>query len=617
MTAAFQPLIPAQPAFNQAGIARSLNYDDLYHSAAGAREQAEYVFLKGNGLPERWQAKPVFTICETGFGLGNNFLTTWLRWREDPRRCHTLHYVSFEAHPFSRDDLQRMLAHGPAEFKPLVSQLLTQWPELLPGIHRLSFEHEKLSLTLVFGDINQKAKLLNAKVNAFFLDGFAPRVNPDMWSRRLFGQLVRLSVKGATAASWCSAGQVRRDLQDAGFVVQKAPGFAGKREMIQAQLRPHLGRDVSLPVRSVTVLGAGIAGASTAAALARRGIAVHVLDPVLAHGQGASHKGHHALAMTPIMTSDDAPRARISRAGVLLAKHYWCQLAPNALHQNGTVVVATNAEEELAMQKAVTNMAFPTSWVQYRSAQQLSEQWQVPVLHGGLYYPQAMVAEPESLIAALLDHPLIQTRAVQVRALSPENQGWRLQFDDSSQQTEDIEFASCVVVCTSSAAPQLVQQAMPDLQAPRFLALQTMAGQVSFYDETRFQSSPTEVLAGDGYLLPSIEGLRVGGSTYEAATVPLAVTPTAHKEIQRTLDRWRVLTHDHAFNAVGGWVGQRAMTSDHLPVFADLQNGLWVNCAYGSTGFSWAALFAEELAARLANEPCLLERDLSQAAGLR
>ena len=150
MTRAFQPLIPAKPTFTENGLACSDRYDDLYHSASGAISQAEYVFLAGNGLPERWQNQTQFTILETGFGLGNNFLATWAAWRKDPKRSQRLHFVSFEAHPFSAPDLALMLQHTTPALQPLVEQLLAQWPVLVPGIHRLEFESGQLTLTLFF-----------------------------------------------------------------------------------------------------------------------------------------------------------------------------------------------------------------------------------------------------------------------------------------------------------------------------------------------------------------------------------------------------------------------------------------------------------------------------------
>lgn len=617
MTSKFMPLIAAQPAFTESGIAKSVSFDDVYHSTAGALKQAEHVFIEGNQLPARWQHQHSFTICETGFGLGNNFLATWRSWRTDPHRCTHLHYLSFEAHPFHRADLKRMLEQSAAEVPDLVSKLLAQWPELLPGIHRLSFEEGNLSLTLVFGDITQKAKLVNAKVDAFYLDGFAPRVNPDMWSKRLFGQLVRLSAQGATLASWCSAGQVRRDLQDAGFVITKAPGFAHKREMIKGALRAHLGRALTQTPKHVVVVGAGIAGASTAAALARRGIRVTVFDPVLAKGLGASHLGHHALAMTPIISCDDAPRARLSRAGLLLTQRYWQPLAPQAYHEQGTYTVATSPEDELTMRKAIDSLGFPSSWVRYVNAKSLSEALSLTLPYGGLFYPKAVLVEPEALIEALLTHPLICLRTTRVKSLKQHEQKWLLQLEGEADHSLANELAEAVILCTSYLAPTLARQALPSLEASRFLAMQNLPGQVSFYEEADFKQSPSVILAGDGYLLPALNGIRVGGSTYGEAGNEAYVSQVGHEQIQEILDRWRPQLKNQHFNAIGGWAGQRAVVSDRLPVFSHLINGLWLNCAYGSNGFSWSALCAEELAAQLCNEPSLLERDLSLAVGLR
>lgn len=299
MTRAFQPLVPATPTFTETGLACSDRYDDLYHAASGALEQAEYVFLGGNGLPERWRGREQFTIVETGFGLGNNFLATWAAWQQDEQRSRRLHFVSFEAHPFYAKDLALMLAHTPAALRKLADQLLAQWPVLVPGIHRLEFEQGAVTLTLFFGDIRQAAKQMVCQADAFYLDGFAPRVNPAMWTPEVFGQLVRMAAPGATAATWCAAAQVRRDLQNAGFVVTRHPGFAYKRHMIKATLRPHLGRSYTEPPQQpVIIVGGGIAGAATAHALSLRGIATCVLDPYLIHGAGGAQLGHAGLAMT-------------------------------------------------------------------------------------------------------------------------------------------------------------------------------------------------------------------------------------------------------------------------------------------------------------------------------
>src|SRR5690606_25197201 len=149
MSGRFTPLVPARLAFDSTGTPFSEHYQDVYHARLGAVEQARHVFLRGNDLPERWRGKASFTVCETGFGLGRNFLTLWQAWRDDPQRCGRLHVLAFEAHPFSPADLataSRGLAGG---LKGMADELVRAWPVLLPGVHRLEFEGGRLTLTLV------------------------------------------------------------------------------------------------------------------------------------------------------------------------------------------------------------------------------------------------------------------------------------------------------------------------------------------------------------------------------------------------------------------------------------------------------------------------------------
>ena len=236
------------------------------------------------------------------------------------------------------------------------------------------------------------------------------------------------------------------------------------------------------------VVGAGIAGASTAAALARRGIRVTVIDPVLAQGAGAAHLAHRALAMTPMMTSDDAPRARLSRAGVLLAKRYWKPLAPVAFHEVGALAVADTKENEQAMRKAVEVMSFPETWVRYLDAQQLATHTDTPVAYGGLYFPEATLVDPEALIAGLLHHPLITLQPASVSRIVADGEQWMLELQDQTGASLISIKAECVVMCNSISAPKLALQAFPELKAPRFLAMQRLPGQVSFITKLTLQS---------------------------------------------------------------------------------------------------------------------------------
>ena len=212
-------------------------YNDIYHSSAGAHAQANHVFLAGNGLPERWAQRAQFSIVETGFGLGLNFLATWQAWRDDPRRCRTLHFVSLEKHPLAVADLAQVHAAWP-ELAPLAEELRRHWPALEAGAHELEFDGGRVRLTLYFGDAVTLLPTLDTAADAFYLDGFSPAKNPELWSPALCGLLARLAQPGATLATWSVAGGVRRALAAAGFVVARRPGFAGKRQMLVGRFGP-------------------------------------------------------------------------------------------------------------------------------------------------------------------------------------------------------------------------------------------------------------------------------------------------------------------------------------------------------------------------------------------
>ena len=216
----------ADLAFNADGVPYSSLYDDIYHSAAGAWRQAEHVFLNGNQLPQRWAGCAQFVIVETGFGLGTNFLATWAAWSKDPQRCQKLHFVSIEKHPLRQQDLRQIwLANSEKIFgaedkasaypirRTLIDQLTAQWPTLTPGLHRLVFAQGQVTLTLALGDIEQILPRLRLGADAFYLDGFSPRKNPEMWSLAVCKGLARLARTQATLATYSCAASVREHLQ--------------------------------------------------------------------------------------------------------------------------------------------------------------------------------------------------------------------------------------------------------------------------------------------------------------------------------------------------------------------------------------------------------------------
>lgn len=209
-------------------------FEDVYFSTDDGLAETQYVFLAQNELVARFQAlnNQIFSIAETGFGTGLNFLSTWQLWDELAPAGSQLHFYSVEKYPLDLTDISKALSYWPT-LNAYSQQLVTQYQQLSPGQHNLSFADGNVVLHLLIGDIADTLPLLSEQIDAWFLDGFAPAKNPDMWSSALFKKMAALASQQTTFATFTSAGVVRRGLLDAGFSVVKLPGFGKKREMLR------------------------------------------------------------------------------------------------------------------------------------------------------------------------------------------------------------------------------------------------------------------------------------------------------------------------------------------------------------------------------------------------
>lgn len=613
MSSCYEPLRPACVALNSEGTPVSPEFGDVYYAGSSPLEQARDVFLNGNQLPRRWRGRARFTVLETGFGLGHNFLALWQAWRSDPQRCEHLHFVSIEAHPFTRADLSMLLNRLQGPERHLAQKLTQAWPTLTPGLHRLEFDGGAVTLTLALGSISRLAKQLELGYDACFLDGFAPRVNPQMWTSQVFGQLARLANAGATLATWCSAGHVRRGLQDAGFLIERHTGFEGKRHQIRGRLRETMGRKVMSPVpRRVAVIGSGFAGAAVAQALATRGHEVRIFDPALTVGSSGTHRGHQRAAMTPELSRDDNVRSRLSRAGVMLARLRWKALDESArLRHCGMFEPVSSEHDQANWQRALQHLKFPAGfvrWVDPATAAVLSG---VPgISSSGLWHDQGYCVNPERLLAALLESSRIKRYAIHVDRLEENHAGgWHL-YNRSGERLAGTE----VLVIANSWLARRLLSTVAGLKMPaRLESLHRLAGQLSYFPTSR--RLPNSIIAGDGLCMPGDKNRLIGGSTYVTDTTLSIITTQGHHENREKVAN---LLGDQAFqlgqprNLADGWAGWRAAVRDRLPVIGAVPttSGLWLACGFGSRGLTWSALAAELIATTLNHEPIPLEREL-------
>ncbi len=573
-----QSLVPATLAFRD-GTPYSAAYGDVYHSAAGGPAQARHVFLGGNSLPGRWAERSRFVILETGFGFGLNFLATWQAWRRDPRRCARLHYVSIEKHPFTLPDLQ--VLHGKYEFRTEAAELHARWPVLVPGAHRLELDGGSVVLTLFFADV-ALARDLRLAADAFFLDGFAPAKNPDMWSPQLMRALSRLAAPGATAATWSVASAVRGALEATGFAVEKRPGFGDKREMLAATQTRSCIIQSSLEKKAV-VIGAGVAGAAVCERLCARGWEVELYERHAAPAQEAS--GNHAGAFHPIVTPDDSIFARLTRAAFLYSTARWASIENLRWDPCGVLQLARDAREEASQRASIAALAPPPEYAQYVTREEAGSHAGVPVAAPGLWFPQAGWIRPQSLVQALLG------------ACGP---GLKRSF---AIEVTKLPKAPVVILANSSGAPKL--HAVPHLR------LRRVRGQVTHVPAGAIDAPRVVVLRG-GMVLPPVEGVCVVGASYDIDDEDAA--PRAESDAGNLERLQHILgTKLELPEKLQSRVAFRSVTPDRLPAAGKIDDGIYGAFAYGSRGLIWAALAAELIASQLEGEPLPVEGKLARA----
>ena len=614
-------LQPARLEFDPEGTPWSAAYGDVYHSVHGGQAQARHVFIAGNDLPQRWQNRDRFVILETGFGLGLNFLTTWQSWRDDPLACRRLHFISFEKHPFTAGDLAHAHAAWP-ELAGLSAELRAAWPPLIPGIHRLHLAGGRLILTLVFGDAVQRLRTIDAAVDAFYLDGFSPANNPELWTPDLCRALARLAAPGATLATWSVAGHLREALVAVEFDLEKRPGFAGKREMLHGRFRSRRpSRHLPPAERRALIIGAGIAGSTTALHLARAGWQVTVLEANSAAGDGAS--GNLAGVLRPLPSADDNRLSRLTRAGYLATRALLQTLPDARWSPCGVLHLGREAEHEAQQRKAVAALGWPEEVVRYVDADEASALLGWPVTTGGWHFPGGGWVQPPSLCRAALAADGIELRLnTAVARLAATANGWAA----IGPAGDVLAQAPVAIMASGVTAPQFEQFGWLPQRAAR--------GQVSHIPASK--ALPLQaVVCKYGYAAPVVDGFQLAGATLQYQDDDRSVRDIDHRDNLARLALMLPNTTEQIDPAsLGGRTGFRPMSPDRLPIVGAVpiadgsgtrppanarlptlprHHGLWCLQGYGARGIVWSALMADLLLSRLEGEPLPLETDLVDA----
>ncbi|TGD76027.1 bifunctional tRNA (5-methylaminomethyl-2-thiouridine)(34)-methyltransferase MnmD/FAD-dependent 5-carboxymethylaminomethyl-2-thiouridine(34) oxidoreductase MnmC [Mangrovimicrobium sediminis] len=644
------PTPAADLQWTAAGEPWSGRFQDIYFSREDGAAESRHVFLAGNQLPQRWQDWPGerFCIAETGFGTGLNFLLTWQAWRTLPTPRPRLHYISVERYPLAREELQRALVAWP-DLGELAAALIAYWPGRLPGQHRLVLEDGAVLLDLWWEDVAQALPDLAShgpQVDAWYLDGFAPARNEAMWSATLFPAIAALSRPGTTCATFTAAGEVRRGLAAAGFDMHKFPGYGRKRESLGGVLSSaapapplratpwDLPDTPTDPAASALVLGAGLAGCSVARALARRGLAVTVLERGAI--AGAASGNPQGILYTRLSRRHAALTDFALQSFRHASSHYAGMFARAELHTGedgelcGMFHLEEDADEFAALSAALTGLEDLAAGLTPGQAEQhLGLATALP----GFWFLGSGWLRPTALCRALLEHPGIQVRSnCGELALAHEGGQWRARDAHGKLVGE----APVAVICAGHTS---LSQAGLD-----WLPLREMPGQTTQLPASAASSTLRAAVCHRGYIAPAAGGEHCIGATFRPRERNVELRPSEHREnldnLAAALPQWQPWLDALPAAELHGRVGIRCTSPDYLPLcgpapereaflhaYAGLRKnarqiiaqrgpympGLYVNTAHGARGLSSTPLCAELLASQICAEAPPVSRELSRA----
>ncbi|MEQ1781765.1 MAG: tRNA (5-methylaminomethyl-2-thiouridine)(34)-methyltransferase MnmD [Hyphomonadaceae bacterium] len=573
------PRLPPLPdlefhALEEGGVAPfARGHGDVYFSGEGLSEK-RLVFLTGCGLPEGWAGREQFTVGELGFGTGLNLLALWELWRRHrPSPAARLDVMSFEGLLMPRDAAERAHAAWP-ELAGLSFELREKWPARARGVQRI-FLSDGVTLTLFVDEIASSLPQARAHCDAWFLDGFAPAKNPEMWSTDVLGHVARLSAAGALAATYTVAGDVRRALQAVGFEVAKVPGHGRKKERLEARLVEARPERTVAPKR-VAIIGAGVAGACAARAFVRRECSVTVYDQAGAPGNGAS--GNPLALVMPRLDAADGPTSRALLEAWLMARPFYLALGEDAAQVLDAVHLPRGEREAQRLAQLLADPPLTDELLQAEGA--------------GLRHVGAVAVWPQAALARLME-------------------GAEMRFGVRVASVDEID-ADLVVVCAGMGVADIGGLAAP--------AIEGRLGQVDWMASHGLPSA----IADGGYAVEAF-GQLVFGATFETSRgePEVSAEATAHN-----LDVLARLRPDAAPGEMSSRAAIRATTQDRLPFAGRPLHMRSANekapdgtpapsgrnrliGGLGSRGFLWAPLLAELVASEALGDPLPVETSVA------
>jgi len=625
----------------------STQFADVYFNTEQGLNESLYVFLQGNRLQQRWPefSEPVFAIAETGFGTGLNFLMTCLAFQRfqnsnPSARLQRLHFSSFEKYPLNKEDLQKALQRWPS-LTDFIDPLIEQYPLGLNGCHRIMLDKYNITLDLWFGDVlDCLPSLYNYQSGLFdcwYLDGFAPSKNPDMWNAQLFEKIAETCKIGATIATFSAAGFVRRALIAAGFTMQKRKGYGKKREMLVGQIArtdspikthgQHYRNSASSKNNEVAIIGGGISSACLSLALVKRGykVTLYCKDSSLAQGASGNQQG----ALYPLLNAQHDSLSQLFANSFLFTRNYVQQIqqtSPFDCDLSGLLQLYYDHSAANKLEK-ILDAQLPNGLVHKCTTEQTEHIANLAIGVPSLFYPLGGWLSQQQMVESIFRQAQMRGDLTvhfnqQLRAFSEQDLSWDLHFADKVVNHE------LLVLTTAFNTLDFTQCAALPLSAAR--------GQVSHIPTTEHLRDLQVTLCHEGYLTPVNKQQHCMGATFIRHQTDLQFSQQEQTENKSKLAKcinkqWvdkididhqdanvaiRCTTRDH-FPYVGAIPDypaskvfykdvQKTLPADNAP----FHKNLYMLTGLGSRGLCTAPLLAEMLAAQICREPLPFSKDI-------
>ena len=570
---------------------RSTTHDDIYFSAEGGLAESDYVFCQGTDLATLLKTHSHITIAETGFGTGLN-LCAVQRLRDSLSSTCQIDYISFEACPLTPEIIAK--AHRPfAEIEPYSAQLQRGLPPRWPGYHKVILDEGRLHLHLYYGEALPLIKKCDFKADIWFLDGFNPRKNEDLWDQEMLAEVGRCSGAGARLATFTVAATVRNDLEMAGFHLTKRAGFGKKREMLTAVM-PEDMRHKSQPKR-VAIIGGGIAGASLVKACFNRNITPILIEkaPHLAAGASGNPIGIQSARIR--VHHDELSRLSVSClsfASYLAAKE-------GAVAHEGSILIS-HTDKELKRQHKLTEQQWHEDLHLPLTPSEIAAKTGFPATHDGVYQAASSMIRPPHFVTSLAKGATLYL-GDEVASSEVAEGGVTLTLASGAVLEVDK-----VILATGAAMPHLLRLCnLPDIP------LDVSAGQISIFEGDNTKSDLITGLHFGGYLTPVIEGAQYMGASFDRSG-QREVSEDGHQHNFGLLPpRWQDVGPQ--IKGAKGRLSHRLATTDRLPLVGAITDQFHVMTALGARGLTHAPLLAEVAVANLCGYPTGFDQEVMAA----